>query len=180
MYRNNLNRIRIFEKRKHYSEIFHKIGKNAKLLWNVVNGLLKKCHHKVNTTELLYKNSVLNDSSEICEAFNKHFSSIGKKTQSTISNDSETTGGLDCIKMVTYNRTLSFCKVSEQHLCKIISNTKPKTSSGSDNNNNNNNNNNNKFFSTLLDGTIHVHSFEVTCVLTFVREKKKGRSISQQ
>lgn len=60
------------------------------------------------------------------------FPVLVKKTQSTISNDSETTGGLDCIKMVTYNRTLSFCKVSEQHLCKIISNTKPKTSSGSD------------------------------------------------
>ena len=58
-YRNTLNRLKEFEKRCHYKEVLNKIGKNTKLLWNVINGMLKKSHNKSEIVELKYGSTLL-------------------------------------------------------------------------------------------------------------------------
>ena len=78
-YRNTLNRLKLHIKRKHYDDLFKKIGKNLKLLWNVVNGLLKKSNNKTEIIELRYNDELYTKQEKICNAFNEHFISARKK-----------------------------------------------------------------------------------------------------
>ena len=132
-YRNVLNQIKLYEKRTLYAQLFKKIGKNSKLLWNVVNGIVRKTSNRTEITSLLYDNKVHSAESDICESLNKHFSSVGKKVHSTIE---EVTDG-DPYKFVKCAKsTLKFERVSESRICRIVMNMKPKTSSGLDGINN--------------------------------------------
>ena len=54
-YRNTLNRVKLFEKKQCYGELFTKIGKNAKMMWEVMNNMLKKCNNKTEIVELCYE-----------------------------------------------------------------------------------------------------------------------------
>ena len=55
-YQNTLNRPKQHEKWEHYKNLFQKIGKNSKLLWNVVNSLIKKTVNKTEVPEILHDN----------------------------------------------------------------------------------------------------------------------------
>ena len=129
-YRNTLNRLKLHEKRKHYQDMFLKIGKNSKLLWNVMNSLIKKVNNKFEITEIIDENgSVCSNQQEICNIFNKHFASAGKKVQQSIAESSE----IDPTKYVRRVETkMKFSPVSEGELCKIVLNLKDKSSSGLD------------------------------------------------
>ena len=84
-YRNFVNSVKLHEKRVHYNEVFSKIGKNVKLLWNVVNGIVKKTANRSDIMELLYNNRVLDEPIEISNAFNSHFTCAGKHVQDSVS-----------------------------------------------------------------------------------------------
>ena len=83
-YRNILNRLKWFEKRMHYKQLFTKIGKNSKLLWNIVNNIVKKSNNRHEIPTLLYENTVYSAEPDICNALNSHFATAGKRTQQSI------------------------------------------------------------------------------------------------
>ena len=41
-YRNILNRLKVYEKKCYYSDFFNKIGRNSKLMWDVINNIITK------------------------------------------------------------------------------------------------------------------------------------------
>ena len=129
-YRNALRRVKVIEKRNYYHNLFQKIGKNAKLLWNVVNCLVRKTQNKSDITELLYDGKVVTGEQEICNTLNEHFVKAGLNVQTTIKNSNVSGVSLSAIPRI--NKQLKFRHVTESHICKIISNMKPKTSSGHD------------------------------------------------
>ena len=110
--------------------MFTKVGKNSKLLWNVINGVLKNCNKKMETVELLYDGHLLTDKKEICNAFNEHFAGVGSRVQSLIpSSDTADT----CINISKISKMLKFSPVTEGQICKIVNKMKSKESHGLDN-----------------------------------------------
>ena len=128
-YRNVLNRIKIHEKRSHYKEVFKRIRHNSKLLWNVINGIVKKNHDKTTVTELLVGDKVVREQLEVCEAFNKHFTSAGKNVQNSIRVNNRD----PCKNVVSNQNSLKLSRVTESQLCSIVMKMQPKRSSGLDN-----------------------------------------------
>ena len=121
--------MKLHEKREHYKTVFAKIGKNSKLLWNVLNTMVKKTNDKSGIPELLYNGRVYSEQSEICNIFNEHFSTAGKRVQQTI----ETTpGGDPCGSVISPGKKLKFKHISEGEICRIISKLPAKTSYGFD------------------------------------------------
>ena len=118
---------------KHYRELFIKIGKNAKLMWNVINGLLKKVNNKSEIVEICHNGRTCTGKEDICNVFNNHFASVGKHIQNSV-NDSENDdkvcgskiGHLSNVPNVKTN--LKFVRVMEMQICKIVERLKPKTS----------------------------------------------------
>ena len=128
-YRNTLNQLKLHQKRTHYQEVFTKVGKNSKLLWNVINGVLKNCNNKMETVELLYDGHLLTDKKQICNAFNEHFVKIGSRVQSSITNTD--TADL-CSNIHRAGKEMKFSPVTEGEICKIVNKMKNKESRGLD------------------------------------------------
>ena len=128
-YQNTLNRLKLYERRWHYNDVFKKIGKNTKLLWNVMNNLIKRVNNKTEITEILVEGRVCTDEQDICSAFNRHFARAGEKLQASVG-DLDRTDPCDTVKRV--NNAMKFGKVTESEVCQIVSQLKPKTSTGLD------------------------------------------------
>ena len=127
-YRNVLNRIKVHEKRVHYSTLFKKIGNDSKLLWNVINGLLKKTNNHTEVTSLLHNNSTVTSEKGICEAFNNHFSTVGKRVHESIPNMIGCEYSLG--KQRTVKSTLTFGHITEGQVCRLDLKIKLKMSAG--------------------------------------------------
>ena len=114
-YRNTLNRLKNFEKRSHYKEVFENIGKNTKLLWNVINRIVKRVNNKHEITELLVDGKNVMNEQSICNALNDHFATVGKCTQDTIgpSGDKDPLNFVDCVKS-----KFKFSRITEGEICK--------------------------------------------------------------
>ena len=119
------------EKREHYKEVFAKIGRNSKLLWNVLNDLIKKCNNKLSSIELIDNNKLVTDTEEVCDLFNRHFASAGKKVHDSVTQPNTKSINV-CAGIKHVSRNMRFKKVTEGEICKIVANLKPKTSSGID------------------------------------------------
>ena len=128
-YRNIVNHIKNHEKRSFYREFFAKVGKNSQLLWNVVNNMLKKSNNRHGVPELLQGNKMLKSDVEICNAFNNHFASAGKKVQESITG-TELRQSKPFISRV--DKGMTFCHVTESEICRLVDKIKPKTSTGFD------------------------------------------------
>ena len=83
-YRNVLNRIKNQEKRSYYCELFKKIGKNSKLLWEVVNNLVRKTNSKQSIVEILKDGHSITNQCQIANAFNDHFVTAGRKVYESV------------------------------------------------------------------------------------------------
>ena len=83
-YRNTLNRIKLHEKRQHYNEIFKKIGKNSKLLWDVLNRLIKGCNNKMEICGIKVGDEMITGDQRLSGIFVNHFANAGKKVQDSI------------------------------------------------------------------------------------------------
>ena len=128
-YRNVLNRIKQQEKRSFYNDLFKKIGKNSKLLWEVVNNLIRKVHNKQGIVEILSNDKSLTKQDEISEAFNLHFATAGKKVYESI----PPVSGENCTKLVKpVKNRLKFKTVSESYVIRLVDKISPKTSKGPD------------------------------------------------
>ena len=55
-----------------------------------MNGIIKRTNNRTEIVELLADNKLCTDESEICEAFNVHFSGVGRKVQDTVPASKET------------------------------------------------------------------------------------------
>ena len=121
-------------KSAHYKLLFDKIGKNTKLLWNVINGIVKKTNNRHEITELLYDGRTMSSESEICEAFNKHFANAGKLVQDSITKHED---GDPYKHVPKIENKMVFKRVTESQICRIVDNLKAKNSCGVDHISNN-------------------------------------------
>ena len=127
-YQTTLNRIKRFEKKKFYDELFKKHGDNVRSMWNVLNSLIKGRRHKLDIPMLLYKGSEVTNPREIVENINEHFVTAGERVQSSIPPTKK--DPLDYVNAC--HEYISDVKTSEVEISNIISNMKDKTSSGID------------------------------------------------
>ena len=127
-YRNTLNRIKLHERRVHYDDLFKRISKNSALLWNVINNLVRKTSNKCDIVSLECNGKSYNNQQDVCDVFNEHFASAGKRIKNMIPSTSK--DPIDYVKLVSDR--LIFSPVSEQYICKIVANLKPKRSCGYD------------------------------------------------
>ena len=132
-YRQVLDRLKKHEQLSHYKSVFQKIGNNSKLLWNIINHLIRKRANKMDVTELFYDGRTLSDKQEICDALNAHFSCAGKNAQKKIGEPPVPRTKSNIVRNIPeVTENLQFSRVSELQLCKIVDKIKPKTSSGLD------------------------------------------------
>ena len=117
--------MKLHEKRIHYENQFKKTGSNAKLVWNVVNSLIKKTNTKREITSIIHDGKSVSDKSEICEAFNSHFANVGEWVQKTMK---QGVHGQDNISnyVKRVGNDMKFHPVSELHICNIVAKLKPK------------------------------------------------------
>ena len=55
-----------------------------KLLWNVNNNLLKKSNNKSEIVEICQNGKTYTAKTDICNIFNEHFATVGKKVHNSI------------------------------------------------------------------------------------------------
>ena len=131
-YRNTLNRLKLHEKRKHYSSLFKKIGRNTKLLWNVINGILHKSNNKTEIVELIVNDKCVREESEISNIFNNHFAKAGQKVQSSILPAGENSVSDPCYYVKECKKSMRFSRITEGQICRIVSKMQSKMSYGVD------------------------------------------------
>ena len=132
-YRNILNRLKLNQKCQHYKEVFTKIGKSSKLLWNVINGILKKSHNKSSIVEIKVNDKIICEQNEICDVLNDHFASTGNHLQSTIAQCKDDRNACSFVKTAGNLNKFAFKQVSEGEIHKIVSKMEVKMGSGFDN-----------------------------------------------
>ena len=83
-YRNYLTQIIRTAKINHYFQIFTNFRNNTKKIWQAINELKGNTNKVNNTKSLQYNNSILNDPSDISEAFSRYFSTIAPELDSKL------------------------------------------------------------------------------------------------
>ena len=82
-YRNAFNVVKRYAHESYYKQRLVDHNTNAHKLWQVLKELINKSHDKTNLIEKIMANGLLlQDKSEICNAFNKYFSGIGNELKS--------------------------------------------------------------------------------------------------
>ena len=118
-------------KYSYYNNLFMKYKNDSKKTWSVINTLVgsSKCKKNISNLFVINNHSISNHA-EIAEHFNSFFASIGTQQAAKI----------PFIPGISYNNFLlnptdcvfQFSPVSEEDISKIISNFKPKSSTGID------------------------------------------------
>ena len=88
-YRNFVSR-KVTESKKDYlSTLLGDIRTNMKKTWNFINGLLKPNtnRNKICIKELLVNGVIIDDGSDICNALNDHFATVGSKISDSFGNN---------------------------------------------------------------------------------------------
>ena len=87
-YRNFVSR-KIMEAKKTYlTDLLSDIKKNMKKTWNFLNGLIKpnKKRNNIHIKKLLINNASIDNDSDICNALNDHFASVGSNISGSFGN----------------------------------------------------------------------------------------------
>ena len=129
-YRKTLDRLKLSAQREFYNEVFAKIGKNAKMMWEVLNRVMKRTNNKTEIRSVVTSNGTVYDPKSVANVFNDHFHKAGKKTQVSIKLVNANVNPLDKVKRVEAN--LEIGQLSESKLCKLVSNLEAKRSTGYD------------------------------------------------
>ena len=126
-YRKTLNRLKTFEKRNFYSTVFQKIGKNAKMLWEVLNHVMKKVSNKMEILSVITREGKIVDPKSVVNVFNEHFVNVGKRTQNSIVHTD-----FDPLENICVNpNNLLLKPLTESKLCSLVAKMEPKCSCGS-------------------------------------------------
>ena len=83
-YRNNLTQVIRSAKLNYYRQIFINFKTNTKKIWQTINQIKGNSYKKNTTKSLQFNNVMLNDPSDISEAFSNYFSSIAPKLDSNL------------------------------------------------------------------------------------------------
>ena len=125
-YRQALNRVKQYAKKSFYANVFEKIGKNSKMLWEVLNTIVKKSNNKVEITSVKSHGITVTDPRQVANTFNEHFLNVGKNTKNSIVKVN--TDPLCYTKRV--NQSLEIKLITESQLQKIVNNMDSKQSTG--------------------------------------------------
>ena len=129
-YRNVLNRLKKFEKKEFYSNLFKKYTNDTRAMWNILNSLIRNRNQTsdiVSITDCNTKTTVT-DPLQICTEFNNHFANAGKNVQDALKKPTS-----DSLKHVKYcEKSLQSIVTNETEVERIIMSLKSKISSGHD------------------------------------------------
>ena len=91
MYSNTLNKLKQLSKKMYYHNEVETNKNNPKRMWNVLRTLLpngkKQVTHEI--SKLIYKGTQIEETNEIPEIFNSHFSTIGTLLANQINSNSQ-------------------------------------------------------------------------------------------
>ena len=132
LYRNSLNRIILFEKRKFFSERFKKYKDNANVTWGLINSLIGKSSNKLDCINMIKtENGVSESNPEIARVMNKHFTSVSAKLEKSLKKG-RYSHKFFLEKQNKTSSSFSLRLTNETEIDQIISNIKPKSSAGHD------------------------------------------------
>ena len=133
-YRNSLNRLIKFEKKKYFTERFEKFRHDTNVTWGLIKNLSKQSKNKKDIiSSIKLKNKIVDKPNEIADHFNRHFTSICGKLKSKIQTNTNNSFTTYLEKMPKQTENLSLNPCNEVEIDTIIGNIKNKKSSGVDN-----------------------------------------------
>ena len=121
-------------KKKYYYEAFMKYTADPKKMWNLINTLSNnKIKSQCIPPKLLTESGPLTNGNEVCETFNRFFSTIGSALAKLISTQLQQHKTVTVPDSQTYNREFtSFTPCQASEVSKIIKNLDPNCSAGID------------------------------------------------
>ena len=131
-YSNTLKRAKRAAKLTHYNNLCNEFRTNSKRLWALINEQIKKTSHKKDIiTKIRLDQTEYTQGTEICNAFGRHFSTIGKKFAQKIKKSKH---DLDyyCKKIPTNNNSMYMKPTSPEEINNIIRTLANKSSHGYD------------------------------------------------
>lgn len=130
-YRSVLNRLKKYAKKEYISKEISSYQGNCKKIWNLLKTLLHKNNDKQNIiSELIVNGKSVTDIKAICNSFNDHFSTVGKRVTNNLPHNLEAHKKY----MRKFNtESLLLSPVSEREVEKLIHSLPNKTSMGVDN-----------------------------------------------
>ena len=120
-FKNKVNNIVKKRKVSYYRDIFHKNRNDIKSTWKHINLLLHKNLSSKTIKKIVVNNISYTEDSEIANAFNEYFCSVGENLNSQIPDSN-----LDPLSYIVFNSNSSFWlnPVSNDEVCYLINNTK--------------------------------------------------------
>ena len=132
-YRTTLQRVKRNTKKLYYTSQCTKFKSDSKQLWHTIKNIIKKTKNKSCIIDhIKVDNIVLNDASEISNAFGKYFAAIGLST-STKSGNSKTSINEYLDKIPFQDKSVFLAPCSKSEIKKLITDLPNKSSSGHDN-----------------------------------------------
>lgn len=131
-YSNTLKRAKRAAKLTYYNNLCNEFRSNSKRLWALINKQIKKTTHKKNIiTKIKLDQTEFTQGTEICNAFGRHFSTIGKKFAQKIKKSQH---DLDyyCKKIPTNNNSMYMKPTNPEEISNIIGTLANKSSHGYD------------------------------------------------
>ena len=117
---------------KYYNQSFKNCGNDIKKTWNLIKEVTTNAVKSKTFPKTFMTNNIpCSNKQTIANDFNKYYVNIGSSLASKITQPSNITFSSYLTKEITTN--FSFTNVTEEQVVKIISDLKPKTSSGLDN-----------------------------------------------
>ena len=131
MYRNCYNKAIRRAKKVYFTTAITKYKNNSSALWNIIKKAVGKCTDKRNViSEIENKNgNLLTDTSNMCNEFNKYFSSVGKDTASKVS---KTVYTPDMFLNKYNDKNMFLYPCTPEEVYKTVKSLKSKNSAGND------------------------------------------------
>jgi hypothetical protein len=129
-YKNKLNHLLRIAERKYYCEKFESVKSDLGKTWRIIKKVINKNNNPELRTEFRINNNMSSDGKVIVDAFNKFFVNVGPNLAKKISvpNNINHSSYFNFVN----NKSMFFIPTDENEIATIISNIKPKSSSGHD------------------------------------------------
>ena len=127
-YRNTLQRVIRFARKKFYTDRIQKFKGETKTLWSILNGLLKRKKSHELTREMIVNGIETDSAKTIANAFVKHYGEIGCKLAEKLNRPVDNPITQQNKKLQNF----SFHAITEAQVLRTVQDLKNKTSSGID------------------------------------------------
>ena len=119
-----------FSKKKYYEKLFDELGNNMRKTWSTINNILQshKNKKKSEIKSIIFNDTTYNDTSEIAQIFNNHFSTVGQNIDQSIPlPDESQSNPLSYLSSFSSQGSFFFAPVSSLRVSNVILSLKNKS-----------------------------------------------------